>query len=67
MTTRMFQFLFIYVYALLDPVSTLSFVTPLVARKFDVLPNMLIKPFWLQPWWVTPLWLEESIGVVQYH
>ena len=33
------------VYALLDPGATLSFLTPLVARKFDVLPDVLIEPF----------------------
>ncbi|XP_015086975.1 uncharacterized protein LOC107030088 [Solanum pennellii] len=36
---------FVNVYAFLDPGSTLSFVTPLVATKFDVLPNVLIEPF----------------------
>ena len=33
------------VYALLDPCTTLSFVTSLVAKKFDILPNILHKPF----------------------
>ena len=33
------------VYALLDPSATLSFVTPLVAKKFDVLPDILHDPF----------------------
>ena len=31
-------------YALLDPGSTLSFVTPLIARRFDVLPDVLHEP-----------------------
>ena len=33
------------VYALLDPSATLSFVTPLVAKKFVVLPYILHEPF----------------------
>ena len=33
------------VYALLDPGATLSFVTPLVAKKFDVLADILHEPF----------------------
>ena len=33
------------VYVLLDPGATLSFVTPLVAKKFDVLPDILHEPF----------------------
>ena len=33
------------VYALLDPGSTLSFVTPLVASKFDLLSETLHEPF----------------------
>ena len=32
-------------YDLLDAGGTLSFVTPLVDKIFDVLPNILIKPF----------------------
>ena len=33
------------VYALLDLDATLSFVTPLVAKKFDILPDTLHEPF----------------------
>ena len=33
------------VYALLDSGSTLSFVTPLVACKFDLLPEIMHEPF----------------------
>ena len=33
------------VYALLDPGATLSFVTPLVAKKFDILPDILHEHF----------------------
>ena len=43
--TNMFQFCSINVYYLLELCDTISFVTPLVARKFDVLPDVLIEPF----------------------
>ncbi|XP_069145474.1 uncharacterized protein [Solanum lycopersicum] len=33
------------VYSLLDPGATLSFVTPLVAKNFDILPDILHEPF----------------------
>ena len=33
------------IYALFDIGATLSFVTPFVARKFNVLPDVLIEPF----------------------
>ena len=32
-------------YALLDPSPIVSFLTPLVSRKFNVLPDVLIEPF----------------------
>ena len=32
-------------YALLDSGATLSFVTPLVAKKFDILPDILHEHF----------------------
>ena len=41
----MLQVFSVNVYALPDPGAALSIVTPLVARKFDVLPNVLIEPF----------------------
>ena len=41
----MLQVFTVNVYALLDSGATLSFGTPLVARKFDVLPNVFIEPF----------------------
>ena len=34
-----------YVYALISTSDTLSFVTPLVAKKFDILPDTLHEPF----------------------
>ena len=33
------------VYDLLDPGATLSFFTPLVSKKFDILPDILHEPF----------------------
>ena len=33
------------VYALLDPGATLSFVTPYLATKFEILPEHLLEPF----------------------
>uniref|UniRef100_M1D8Y9 Gag-pol polyprotein n=1 Tax=Solanum tuberosum TaxID=4113 RepID=M1D8Y9_SOLTU len=33
------------VYALFDPGATLSFVTPFVAMRFDMLPDILLEPF----------------------
>ena len=33
------------VYALLDPGSTLTFVTHLVSKKFDIFPDKLNEPF----------------------
>ncbi|XP_049390732.1 uncharacterized protein LOC125855100 [Solanum stenotomum] len=33
------------VYAFLDPGATLTFVTPYVAMRFDVLPDVLLEPF----------------------
>lgn len=43
--TGILQVFSIDVYALLDPGSTLYFVTPLIARKFDILPDILNEPF----------------------
>ena len=38
--------IFLYdVYALIDPGSTLSYVTPLVSGKFERIPELLVKPF----------------------
>ena len=41
----MLQVFSINVYALLDPGATLSFVTPLVAIKFNMLPNVIEELF----------------------
>ena len=43
--TGMLKVFYIDLYALLDPGATLSFVTPLVAKKFDSLPDILCEPF----------------------
>ena len=42
--TGMLQVFSVNVYALLDLGATLSFVTPLVTRKFDVLSDVFIEP-----------------------
>ena len=41
----MLKVFYIYVYALLDPGTTLSFVTPVIAKKHDILPDILNEPF----------------------
>ena len=41
----MLQVFSIYIYVFLDPGATLSFVTHFVARKLDLLPNVLVEPF----------------------
>ena len=41
----MFKFFSNHAYDLLDPCATLSFVTPLVAKMFDILPDILHEPF----------------------
>ena len=43
--TGMLQVFWIDVYALDDPGDTLSFVTPLIARKFNIFPDILNEPF----------------------
>ena len=45
MVTSMLKVLSIVVYALIDTSDNLSFVTPLVAKKFDILPDVLHEPF----------------------
>ena len=35
----------LYVYSLVDPDATIFFVTPLVAKKFATLPDILHEPF----------------------
>ena len=37
----MLRVFFVYVYALLDPGATLCFITSLVSRMFDILPDIL--------------------------
>ncbi|TMX05241.1 hypothetical protein EJD97_000237 [Solanum chilense] len=39
----MFKVFSLDVYDLLDPVATLSFVTPLIAKRFEILPDMLLE------------------------
>ena len=39
------------VYALLDPWASLSFMTPYVANKFEILPEKLCEPFYVSKSW----------------
>lgn len=41
----MLQVFTIDMYALVVPCATLSFVTPVVAKMFDVLPDIFVEPF----------------------
>ena len=59
--TDMLQVFSIDVYALLNLVSTLSFFTPLVARMFDIFPDILNEPFML----TTPV--GESVVAKRLH
>ena len=43
--TGMLQVFSDNVYAMLDPGDTLSFITPLVSNKINVLPDVLMEPF----------------------
>ena len=43
--TSMLQVFSIDVYALIYPSATLSFVSPLLSRKFDTFPDILYEPF----------------------
>ena len=45
MVTGIIKVFSIDVYALLNPGSTLSFVNPLVANKFYIMPNIFNEPF----------------------
>uniref|UniRef100_M1DK61 Gag-pol polyprotein n=1 Tax=Solanum tuberosum TaxID=4113 RepID=M1DK61_SOLTU len=45
--TGMLKVFQLNVYALLDPGATLYFVTPYVAMRFDVLPDVLLDPFFV--------------------
>ena len=41
----MFKVFSLNVYALLDPDTTLSFVIPLIAKRFEILPDILHETF----------------------
>ena len=45
MVTSVLKVFSIYVYDLIDRSANLSFFTPLVAKKFDILPDILHEPF----------------------
>ena len=46
MVTGMLQVVSLIFYTLLDSDATFSFVTPLVATKFDIFPYILNEPFY---------------------
>ena len=58
----MLQVFYVNAYAFLDPGATFSFVTPLVSRKFDVLPDILIEPFSVCTTMVDPVVAKKSIN-----
>ena len=43
--TSMLKVFSLDVYGLLDPGATLSSVTPLLAKRFEILPDILHEPF----------------------
>ena len=45
MVTSMLKVFTVNVYALIDPGDKLSFVTPLIAKQFDILPNISNERF----------------------
>ena len=45
MVTSMFKVFSLDLYALIDPDATLSFVTPLIAKRFEILLDILHEPF----------------------
>ena len=44
--TSMLKAFHIDMYALLDPSASLSFVNPFIAKKFFMLPDVLLEPFY---------------------
>ena len=52
------------VYALLDPGATLSFVTPLVDKKFDIFSISSMNLLLCLPWWMSRLFLREYLEIV---
>ena len=62
--TGMLQVVSINIYVLLDTSATLSFLKPLVARKFDVLSDVLIEPVSVCTLMGDSIVQKESIGNV---
>lgn len=52
-----------YVYALLDLVATLPFVTLYISMRFEISPKSLFEPSGVST--VNPLLSKESIGIIQ--
>jgi len=73
--TGMLQVFSFDVYALLDPGATLSFVTPFVVMKFEILPDVLEEPFWVSTllgdsvvakrvYWSCPISLSHKVTLI---
>ena len=62
--TSMLKVFSIDVYSLIDPDATLSLVTPLVAKKFDIVPDILHEPFIVSTRWMSRLLQKRSIEIV---
>ena len=41
----MLKVFYIYIYSLLDPGATLSFVSPMISKKSEILPDILNETF----------------------
>lgn len=65
--TGMLQVFYINVHGLLHSGFTLSFVTPLVSRDFNGLPDVLIKRLYVTTPVGDSLLLEVSLRVFLYH
>ena len=64
MVTAMLKLFSIDVYFLLDPGATLSYVTPFVAKKFHVLPDILNEHFIVSNPWINRLLQRRSIEII---
>ena len=65
--TIMLQVFSIIVYALLDTGATLSFVIPLVAKKFEMLLDILVEPFSVCTSMGDSDVVKKILGVVPYY
>ena len=63
MFTSMLKVFHLDVYTLLDPSDTLPFVTPYVARRFHILPPVLLDLFMSLLLLVKILWLRDLVAI----